>query len=589
MRIAFLYAPPFQIPAPGEPGLILEEGPYEGFILEQGLSGDETTIPFGLLTLAAQSIAAGHDVTVLNLYCFAWKDLIQVMENLPADIFGLSCLTTNRRGTLALARLIKELYPNSQVVLGGPHASALPRELLLHSRAVDGVVMGEGESTFEEFIDRFRGGMPLRPIPGMVLRDGDDILIGPPRERIDDLDSLASPYDHFKGNVIVSARGCPEDCTFCGSPAMWGRKVRSYSAEYILRMLDQIVRVHKYPFVGIKDDTFTYSRRRVLEICEGIRRSDLRFLWSCDTRVDVLDEEILLSMRSAGCQRISIGVESGSPRILKNINKRITPEKVLSATRMIKKFGFDLRFYIMGANRDESSETLEATIDLIKEAKPSRFTFAHLSLFPGTKEFAIAAEKQMVNTEMFFNKDYPYFTHPLPGGNMARLNEAYAWFDRHMNRPYWDYDLTNRKSIAENYPTLPAANMDLGVALFHERDFEEARRYMNRALEMGYPLPGLAHDYQACIAAEHGDIHETIAFLSKAKALGSRLADTNLMSLRRWLSEGPGKNGKPVLKTTDVLSAAIPQEMVQPFNPAPIVFRHQKSRSSQMQPAGKGI
>lgn len=584
MRIVFLYPPPFQIPAAGEQGSSLEDGPYKGFDPSQGLGGDEATIPYGLLTLAAQTIAEGHDVTVLNLYGFAWKDVIQVVRNLPAEIFGLSCLTTNRRGALAVARLIKESHPRSLVILGGPHASALPGELLRHCSAVDGVVIGEGEATFSEFIVQLQAGS-CRPVPGMAWRDGDHILMGPPRERIADLDSLASPYDHFKGNVIVSARGCPEACSFCGSPAMWGRKVSSHSAGYILRMLERIVRVHQYRFVGIKDDTFTYSRKRVLDICEGIQVRGLSFLWSCDTRVDVLDEEILFAMRKTGCQRISIGVESGSPKILKNINKRITPEKVLAATRLIKRFGFDLRFYIMGANRDESAETLEATIDLIREAAPSRFTFAHLSLFPGTKEFEIAAGKQMVDTEMFFTRDYPYFTHPLPKGDEARLREAYDWLDRHMNRPYWDYPLSDRKAIVENFPTLTAAHMDLGIALYEAGDYEGAGRSMGRALNMGYPLPGLIQDYRACMEAARGEFREAIASLSRAKASGSRVADANLAHLRRWLS-GLGKEqdeGKPKLETTDVMSAATSVEMVQPFHPSPIALRRTRDRSPSSQ------
>jgi len=94
--------------------------------------------------------------------------------------------------------------------------------------------------------------------------------------------------------------------------------------------------------IAIKDDTFTFNRKRVLQICDGIVKRNLHFLWSCDTRVDVLDEEVLFAMRKAGCQRISLDVESASPEILKTINKRITPKKVTGDVspkcKKIKKF-----------------------------------------------------------------------------------------------------------------------------------------------------------------------------------------------------------------------------------------------------------
>ena len=114
----------------------------------------------------------------------------------------------------------------------------------------------------------------------------------------------------------MTSRGCPWACTFCGAETSWGRGFRGNSVDYVLDALEARARRLPVKMIQIKDDTFTTNKKRVLELCRGIRERKLKFLWSCDTRVDVLNEELLYEMRLAGCQRLSLGVESGSQPIL---------------------------------------------------------------------------------------------------------------------------------------------------------------------------------------------------------------------------------------------------------------------------------
>jgi radical SAM superfamily enzyme YgiQ (UPF0313 family) len=547
MRILLLYPPPWKIPAPGQEPDPHGEGPPRHWGAESRFCGDELTLPYGLLTLAAQAKRAGHEVTILNLYAFAWQDVAEIVNRFPADLFGLSSFTSNRRGTLSLAHLLRDLHPGSTIVLGGPHASALPVEMMEHCEAVDGVVTGEGESTFLELVARLETGRSPEGTAGLWWRSGGRIETGPPRERIHELDSLASPYDYCKGHILLTSRGCPGRCTYCGSPALWGSKVRFHSAEYTLSMLERMVRNQGISYINVKDDTFTADRKRVLRICEGIERRGLRFLWSCDTRVDALDEEVLYAMRRAGCQMISLGVESGSPEILESIGKRTTPERTLQATDMARGFGFRIRFYMMACNRGETAETLQTSMDFIQKARPNEFLFSFLTLYPGTEEFEMAVLNGRASREMFFSSDKHYFNYFPENIYEPRMR---ALIDRIHNRPgvvsFWEYGVAEREKILEVFPHLAAAHMDLGKALFLSGDPVGAEESVLRAMKMGFPLPGLGYNYLAAIRARRRDIRGAVGYLGAAKKCGDFFAvEENLKSIRRWLSTGGMRGGAP--------------------------------------------
>ena len=191
--------------------------------------------------------------------------------------------------------------------------------------------------------ERLESGGSLRGIAGTYYRDGERVVKGPDRASVEDLDSLASPHDYFDTHILMTSRGCPWACTFCGAETSWGRGFRGASVDYVLRALERSVARLPVKLVQIKDDTFTTNKKRVFDICKGIRARGLQFFWSCDTRVDLLTEPLLKEMRLAGCQRLSLGVESGSQEILDKIDKKITPDEIIASTRMAKKYGIKVR------------------------------------------------------------------------------------------------------------------------------------------------------------------------------------------------------------------------------------------------------
>lgn len=508
-------------------------------------------MPYGLLSLAAQALRAGHHVDVLNLSTFPWREVELVLASRPADLFGLSCLTINRRGVMALATLLRQLHPVAHIVVGGPHATALPHQLLAHCPAVDTVVLGEGEQTFLELIQRLETGSPLTDLAGSVTRDQGSIHVGPQREPIQDLDALVSPLESFASHILLTSRGCPGQCTFCNSQTMWTRKVRFHSPPYVLEMLERAVSKHGLRVLSIKDDTFTAHRQRAMAICRGIQERKLDFVWSCDTRADAVDEDLLMAMRRAGCRLLSLGVESGSPEILRTIRKRITPQQVLQATRLAKKYGFQVRFYMMWGNRGETRQTVQQSLDLIQAAKPNQVLFTLLSIYPGTEEFALLLQDKTLAEEVFVTEDVPTLKWFLGDSrDFKEIRDEIRRFDRQVD--FWHYGIDDCKQIVDRLPSLHEAHLDLAAASCRAGRPDLAEQHARTALEMHYPLPGLAVNILGCVAASRGQFAAARAHFAEARRLYPHaIALENAAALDDWLARGGPASGRPLLLRPD--------------------------------------
>lgn len=569
MRLVLIYPPPWKIAPLGNTPYPAGEGQPEGGELTIE-DADFSTIPYGLLSLAAQTSAEGHSVLLFNLSLFAWPDVEDIVEHLNGDVFGLASFTVNRRGVDAVSRLIRRAHPTAHITIGGPHATALPAEMLNHYSAIDSVVVGEGEKTLAELLQRLESGPSIVGMPGLACRHNGDIQIGPPRPRIDNLDSLPNPLGTYPSPIIMTSRGCPNRCSFCASHVVWGHALRFHSAPYVLDLLETAVCRHGFSRIAIKDDTFTANKRRVLEICRGIKKRGLRFVWSCDTRADALDEPLLIAMRQAGCQKLCLGVESGSPDILKNINKRTTPALILRATRLAQRFGFDIRYYMMLGNNGETKATLQQSLDFLEEAKPNEFTFSLLAGFPGTDDFDRLVKLGRVASEVFFNRDT--LVPVLYCGDKADMNAVFEWYDGHQGYyRLYEYTADECRRFAELFQDLAAAYLDLGGAYFREGDLDEAERLFELALLKGYPIPGMVKNYLACLAATRGDLEMAQDYLSDAVlTFPHRTVLRNQKRLEAWLEGGADKTDVPSLIASHDFEPADCQE--QPFKPGPIVL-----------------
>ena len=515
MKIALLYPPPWKIPEQGQPLPVSGDGPPEGF-RPTDLDGDFFQIPYGLLTLAATMRQHGHAVKVLNLSAFSWNQVEQTLSALQADVYGLSCFTANRRGVALTAQAIKRWHPHAHLTVGGPHATALPESMLAYVPEIDTIVIGEGELTFAELLLRLQHNTALEGLAGIAHRSHHRITVEPRRERIKNLDSLPCPHSLFKPHIFMTSRGCPGQCTFCAKNTTWGRIYRTHSDTYVLDSLEAALESLPVKMLLIKDDTFTIDRKRVLRICEGIRKRNLRFLWSCDTRADVLDEDVLRAMRLAGCERLSLGVESGSPTILRNIRKKIKPEQVLQATRLAKKVGLQVRYFMMLGNRGETAATFQQSLAFVQSAAPHQALFACLSIYPGTDDYGDLQRGGWIDPDVYFTEDFQELKTPFDA-NEHDTRLMSQWFEANRGiRTLFEPSVEDCQAVLNRLGDHHAAHIALAIALFRKGALDSARAHVHHALSLDYPTPGIAYNTLACIEASDDNLQAMQTWLDRA-------------------------------------------------------------------------
>lgn len=566
MRVALLYPPPWKMSPQGQAPYPEGEGPPADY-RPGHLDGDFFQMPYGMLSLAAQALRAGHDVKLLNLSAFAWPMVERVLASLEADLFGLSCFTANRRGVAFASKSIKLAHPKAFVIAGGPHATALPREMLARHPEIDAIAIGEGEETFLEVVERLQRREPMAGTAGLAWRDGAEIRVEERRRRIRSLDGLASPHDYFDTHLMVTSRGCPGRCTFCATKSVWGNAYRVHSEQRVLDDLERALARLPLKMLMIKDETFTASRKRAKRICDGIVERGLKLVWSCDTRADALDEELVRSMRLAGCQRLSLGVESGSPAVLEAIGKNVTPEQIIRTSELAKRYGLPTRYFMMMGNRGETAERFQESLRFLERARPHQFIFAALSIYPGTKDYDDLRRDGRIDPAVYFDGDFQELKEPYDASEHDRALMS-AWFEGHSGiQTMYAPGVGECKAVSELLPGFWGAELDLGAAYYREGQLGLAVSHLHRCLELAHPLPGLVHNYLACVALAQNDIDGAIGELRAAEVdPWHPVLMRNRQRVQGWLESG--RRGRLQLEAGHEF--AIFERAVQPSLPGPL-------------------
>jgi anaerobic magnesium-protoporphyrin IX monomethyl ester cyclase len=370
--------------------------------------------PIGIYFVAAFLKAAGHEVEVFN-----WHDrkispqkMADVLREKKPRVIGFSILHANRWGGIEIARIAKRIDPGVKVVFGGVGATHLWDHFLKHFPEVDFIVAGEGEAPFSRLVATLESKAPaeLEDIPGLAFRKAGRPFITAPAETVCELDALPMPGRHFDLAHVALTRGCVSNCAFCGSPAFWGRRIRSHSADYFVEQLAMLRRRGRR-FFYVSDDTFTLDRPRVLDVCRRIVRQRLDIKWAAISRVDAVDEEVLAWMRRAGCIQISYGVESGSATIRRRLNKRISEPQIRQAFELTQRYGIMARAYFIYGCPGESQKTIQETIDLMRAIRPLGAVFYILDIFPGTALYADMKRRLKVTDDIWLKRveDIMYF------------------------------------------------------------------------------------------------------------------------------------------------------------------------------------
>ena len=298
--------------------------------------------------------------------------------------------TSTLRRDLAFSRAWQEAGPGRWLVYNGTHATAEPQSLLEHDRVA--VVRGEPEVTTGLLARAILDGGSLAEIAGVSFRDQGQARHNPPAQSLPDLAELPIPDRRWIQHLtyappfarprpfqlVVTARGCPFACRFCASQSYYGRKVRYRPVDQVVAEVRDLALEQGERNLGFWDDTFTLDRKRVMDICQGIREIPGKVEWICLARVDTVDPELLAAMAAAGCYQIQYGVESGSERLLRQLGKNCTLDQVRNAFLWTRQAGIQSAGFFMLGIPGETPAEREQTIALAKELRPDYVSFQYL-------------------------------------------------------------------------------------------------------------------------------------------------------------------------------------------------------------------
>jgi radical SAM superfamily enzyme YgiQ (UPF0313 family) len=401
--------------------------------------------PFALSSLSAYLKQEGHEVLIydadhagqpvdmnstdlLNVFSHylegirdeghpTWLEAEEVMREFSPDLIGITYLSTKKGAVELLTRLAKRLFPDVPVVLGGSHPSFLP-ESSLEQTGADFVVVGEGEETFTELLRYLdRGDDRYSEIRGLAYRDPSGTYVATPaRPLIADLDSLPFPdreslhrIDSYRPDdmsMIMTSRGCPFDCTFCSS--LWERRARFRSIDNILAEIVYLRERFGIENVYFKDDTFTVNRKWILAFCDALKQKDLGVKWECLTRIELVDEELILRMREAGMFNLKIGIETGSERLLKATHKNITLAQIREGAAVLRRLGQRWSAFFMLGYPDETEEEMRQSRELIEEIRPTYVSMSVLVPYPGCETYFQLERDGVLTAEADWNLYDPF-------------------------------------------------------------------------------------------------------------------------------------------------------------------------------------
>jgi anaerobic magnesium-protoporphyrin IX monomethyl ester cyclase len=374
--------------------------------------------PIGLLYIASYIRTNNPDYNV-RIYDSQVDEnqFIKFLDEFKPEIVGIACQSALVYSALETAQIVKQKLPDALVVIGGVHASLRPGDLL-RSEDVDIVVRGEGEETFLEICRTFQTGGSFADISGISYKEqSSDTKHNPDRALAADLNNYPMPAldlvpiekyrispDMRTGSrlgLIITSRGCPYNCMFCANKLLTERTYRLRSITSVIDEIEYLLKHYKINQLMIFDDNFAVDKKRTLELCsEFVRRGyPGKFNWWAETSVDVLDEEILMAMKKAGCSIISLGLESGNQRLLDMIKKKITLEQTRKIVELIHQVGIKSRAsFILGLPSETRSESQE-TIKFAYSLPLDQVRFSLATPFPGTELWDIAIKEGRIDPE----------------------------------------------------------------------------------------------------------------------------------------------------------------------------------------------
>lgn len=383
--------------------------------------------PFGLLYLGAVLERTGHKVEIIECHTYGKSDfdldterLIKKIVAKNPDLIGITCISAYLQIVKGLILSLKRWVENIPIVVGGPHATALPEDML--DVGADMVVLGEGESTLLKIIDYYQGDIKKEDVNGIAYKDSENNVRINPKISYEDVNKIPPPAYHLlnmehyfarnyairgywlRNGWVFTARGCPGKCIFCASYLTHGYKIRERDIGDIIVELKFLKKKYRIEGFWILDDTFTVKTERVIEFCKRLRESGLNLKWGCQSRVNYFNEKQAVALKKSNCLQVDFGVESGSQRALDYLKKGISVEQSRGAFRICRKYRLRALATVMIGTPYETTEDIEKTRELLNEIRPDYTGLFFTTPYPGTELYKQSIENKWLD----FNDDFEW-------------------------------------------------------------------------------------------------------------------------------------------------------------------------------------
>ena len=397
--------------------------------------------PLGMAYLAAM-LEDEHKVRILDCPTIGYSEehLEKFLKKYKPDIVGISCSSTpSIYRAEKVAKVVKEVDPSCKVIMGGTHVTFVDEETLRECAECDFIVRGEGEYTTKELVKAIEEDNDYESVHGITYRDN-NIIKRTEDRALADLDKIPFPARHllpmekykfgkYQFGTIMGSRGCPFNCIFCSSSRLFGRRWRGRSPENILEEIKELYDDYNIRYIEFLDDTFTLNKKRAIEIGNLIKKENFDIQFDCSSRVDTLNENVVKALKRGGLQRMYVGVESGSQRILNILGKGITLQQIKDAVKMLKKYNVEIVTSAIIGSPYETEETIKETISFIKNLNPDYAQFTIFTPYPGTPVYKFVEENGLLLT-----KDWSRYTctepvMKIPGSNL-KPEDVKKWFKR---------------------------------------------------------------------------------------------------------------------------------------------------------------
>jgi anaerobic magnesium-protoporphyrin IX monomethyl ester cyclase len=364
--------------------------------------------------LAAWIRQNGYDVNLVDLHVenIYPKDADSRVRDYDPDIVALTAKTLGWPAVIEIAQMVRATKPNALIVVGGPQLSIYAEESLSWE-CFDIAVVGDGEETLLEICDRIESGSEWTDIQGTCVRlPNGDVIKNPPRPLSKDINKYPMaawdlmPLEDYNCLTLlkpfatmVTTRGCPWHCGYCSQ--VYSEKLRFRDVGLVVDEMEFLVKNYGIKEIVFFDETFTIGKKRMRKFSEEILRRNLKVKFNIRARVDTVDRDVVRLLKRAGLRSIHMGVEAGTDRVLKIMNKQITRAQTIEAFRICREEGVDTRGYFMVGYYDAAPQDVEDMIDFAAGLGLDWASFSVATALPATDLYRIAQERGYVDGDFW--------------------------------------------------------------------------------------------------------------------------------------------------------------------------------------------